>query len=191
MQASLSDFIPKNFEIGEEETEMFQIYFQRENIKKNEILLHSGEICNKVYAVSQGLLRTFHTNKNGTEFTRLLVPEGKFCTILLSFQERIASPATIQALEESTVYSITHTDFRKLISESTKAKNLYTHILEEYQNFQLSRLEFLTTFNPQEKVEQFLAENSALEKRISSKVIASYLQITPETYSRCKKKMTS
>ena len=191
MQASLSDFIPKNFEIGEDETEMFQIYFQRENIKKNEILLHNGEICNKVYAVSEGLLRTFHTNKNGTEFTRLLVPEGKFCTILLSFQERIASPATIQALEESTVYSITHRDFRKLISESAKAKNLYMHILEEYQNFQLCRLEFLTTLNPQEKVEQFLAENSVLEKRISSKVIASYLQITPETYSRCKKKMTS
>ena len=27
--------------------------------------------------------------------------------------------------------------------------------------------------------------------RISDKIIASYLQITPETYSRCKKKMSS
>lgn len=189
MQASLSDFVTENFELGEEEHEMFQNHFQLENVKKNEILLHSGEICNKLYAVSEGILRTFHTTKNGSEFTRLLVPEGKFCTILMSFQERISSPATIQALENSVLYSITHAEFRKLISESAKAKNVYTHILEEFQNFQLSRLEFLTTLTPQEKVETFLTGNADLEKRISDKVIASYLQITPETFSRCRKKL--
>lgn len=189
MQASLSDFVTENFELGEEEHEMFQNHFQLENVKKNEILLHSGEICNKLYAVSAGILRTFHTTKNGSEFTRLLVPEGKFCTILMSFQERISSPATIQALENSVLYSITYAEFRKLISESAKAKNVYTHILEEYQNFQLSCLEFLTTLTPQEKVETFLTVNADLEKRISDKVIASYLQITPETFSRCRKKL--
>lgn len=190
--SSLLDFIAflkDSYDLKEEEENLIQKYFEAQEIKKNEILLNSGEKCNKLYFVAEGLLRTFHLNKNGSEFTRLIVPEGKFCTILISFQEKISSPAIIQALENGLVFSISFENFQNIISNSPKAKNLYTKILEDYQNFQISRLEFLTTLSPQEKVEQFLAENIDLEKRISDKIIASYLQITPETYSRCKKKM--
>ncbi|MEC5157182.1 Crp/Fnr family transcriptional regulator [Chryseobacterium sp. MP_3.2] len=192
--SSLLEFmtcLQKNYDLHKEEDKSVQKYFELQEIKKNEILLNSGEKCNKLYFVAKGLLRTFHLNKNGSEFTRLIVPEGKFCTILISFQEKIPSPAIIQALENGLVFSITLKNFQEFISQSPNAKNVYTKILEDYQNFQISRLEFLTTLSPKEKVEQFLLENSDLEKRISDKIIASYLQITPETYSRCKKKMRS
>lgn len=184
-------FLRENFDLTQEEENLTQKYFEKQDIKKNEILLNIGEKCNKLYFVAKGLLRTFHLNKNGSEFTRLMVPEGKFCTILISFQEKISSPATIQALENGLLFSISLDNFQEFISRSTNAKNVYTKILEDYQNFQISRLEFLTTLTPQEKVEQFLAENLELEKRISDRVISTYLQITPETYSRCKKKITS
>ena len=183
------DFLKENYDLNKEEENLIQKCFEIQEIKKNEILLNIGEKCNKLHFVAQGLLRTFHLNKNGSEFTRLIVPEGKFCTILISFQEKISSPAIIQALENGLVFSITLENFQKFISQSPNAKNVYTKILEDYQNFQISRLEFLTTLSPQEKVEQFLAENIDLEKRISDKIIATYLQITPETYSRCKKKI--
>jgi CRP-like cAMP-binding protein len=186
-----ADFLRENFDLTQEEENLTQKYFEKQDIKKNEILLNIGEKCNKLYFVAKGLLRTFHLNKNGSEFTRLMVPEGKFCTILISFQEKISSPATIQALENGLLFSISLDNFQEFISRSTNAKNVYTKILEDYQNFQISRLEFLTTLTPQEKVEQFLAENLELEKRISDRVISTYLQITPETYSRCKKKITS
>ncbi|MBP6575838.1 MAG: hypothetical protein KA796_02505 [Chryseobacterium sp.] len=52
-------------------------------------------------------------------------------------------------------------------------------------------MEFLTQYSPQEKTEIFIKENPELESRITDKIIASYLQITPETYSRCKKKLES
>ena len=184
-------FLRENFDLTQEEENLTQKYFEKQDIKKNEILLNIGEKCNKLYFVAKGLLRTFHLNKNGSEFTRLMVPEGKFCTILISFQEKISSPATIQALENGLLFSISLDNFQEFISRSTNAKNVYTKILEDYQNFQISRLEFLTTLTPQEKFEQFLAENLELEKRISDRVISTYLQITPETYSRCKKKITS
>ena len=109
----------------------------------------------------------------------------------MSFQEKIPSPATIQALENGVVFSISLENFNAFIAKSSTAKNIYTKILEDYQNFQISRLEFLTTLSPQEKVAQFLKNNVELEKRTSDKVIASYLQIAPETYSRCKKKIHS
>ena len=188
---SFKDYLKQIFELSKEDEDFTEKHFERQEFKKNEILLNGGEVCTKLHFVSEGLLRTFHINKNGTEFTRLFVPEGKFCTVLLSFQEKIPSPATIQAIENSVLYSISHSNFIKIISGSVAAKNIYTSILENYQNFQIARLEFLTTLSPQEKVEEFLKENTDLELRISDKIIASYLQITPETYSRCKKKMSS
>lgn len=141
--------------------------------------------------IKKGLIRTFHIGRNGTEFTRLIVQENDFCTILLSLVEKVASPANIQALENTEVFAINKLDFQEFISQSESAKKMYTKILEDFQNFQISRLEFLTTLSPQEKVAQFLTENSDLDKRISDKIISTYLQITPETYSRCKKKITS
>ena len=188
---SFTDYLKQIFELSKEDEDFAEKHFERQEFKKNEILLNGGDVCTKLHFVSEGLLRTFHINKNGTEFTRLFVPEGKFCTVLLSFQEKIPSPATIQAIENSVLYSISNSNFIKIISGSAAAKNIYTSILENYQNFQIARLEFLTTLSPQEKVEEFLKENSSLELRVSDKIIASYLQITPETYSRCKKKMSS
>lgn len=187
----LIQFTASNFNFTKEDEILVGKYFQTENFKKNEVILSAGEICQKLYFIKKGLIRTFHIGRNGTEFTRLIVQENDFCTILLSLVEKVASPANIQALENTEVFAINKLDFQEFISQSESAKKMYTKILEDFQNFQISRLEFLTTLSPQEKVAQFLTENSDLDKRISDKIISTYLQITPETYSRCKKKITS
>jgi CRP-like cAMP-binding protein len=82
------------------------------NVEKNEILLNAGEVCNHLYFVVNGILRTFHLNANGTEFTRLIRKENQFCTVLLSFLEKKSSVATIQALEKGTLLMISSQDFR-------------------------------------------------------------------------------
>ena len=188
---SLIQFTTSKFNFTKEDEILVERYFQTENFKKNEIILNAGEICQKLYFIKKGLIRTFHVSQNGTEFTRLIALENDFCTILLSFTEKVQSPANIQALENTEVFAINKLDFQEFLKQSETAKKIYTKILEDFQNFQISRLQFLTTLSPQEKVAQFIAENSALEKRISDKIISTYLQITPETYSRCKKKLQS
>lgn len=180
-----------NYGFSQNDLNLLEGTFESETFKKNEIILETGEVCRKVYFVKKGLLRTFHINQNGTEFTRLFAKEFEFCTILISFSNQIESAASIQAMEDTDVYSMTLSSFRDLTSKSIKSHALYTSILEDFQNFQISRIEFLTTCSPQEKVEKFLNENRDLEQRISDKIIATYLQITPETYSRCRRKLFS
>ena len=188
---SIFSFLRESFQFNNDDEVNFQKYFQREFFKKNEFVLRTGEICQKIYFIKKGLLRTFHINQNGTEFTRLIAKENEFCTILLSFSEEIVSAANIQSLEETELYSISKSDFKEFMSKSDNAKTIYTKILEDFQNFQIQRLEFLTSYSPQDKVEIFLKDNRKLEQRVSDKIIATYLQITPETYSRCKKSLLS
>jgi CRP-like cAMP-binding protein len=190
-QEILIEFAKKHIEISTEDEEKIKKYFKVRNVEKNEILLNAGEVCNHLYFVVQGILRTFHLNANGTEFTRLIRKENQFCTVLLSFLEKKSSVATIQALEKGVLLAISSEDFRTLTKESEIAQKMYTKTLEDFENFHLKRLEFLTSYSPKEKTEIFLKEYHELEPRLADKVIASYLQITPETYCRCKKSLES
>lgn len=190
-QEILIEFAKKHIEISTEDEEKIKKYFKVRNVEKNEILLNAGEVCNHLYFVVQGILRTFHLNANGTEFTRLIRKENQFCTVLLSFLEKKTSVATIQALEKGVLLAISSEDFRTLTKESEIAQKMYTKTLEDFENFHLKRLEFLTSYSPKEKTEIFLKEYHELEPRLADKVIASYLQITPETYCRCKKSLES
>jgi len=190
-QEILIEFAKKHIEISTEDEEKIKKYFKVRNVEKNEILLNAGEVCNHLYFVVQGILRTFHLNANGTEFTRLIRKENQFCTVLLSFLEKKSSVATIQALEKGVLLAISSEDFRTLTKESEIAQKIYTKTLEDFENFHLKRLEFLTSYSPKEKTEIFLKEYHELEPRLTDKVIASYLQITPETYCRCKKSLES
>ena len=190
-QEILIEFAKKHIEISTEDEEKKKKYFKVRNVEKNEILLNAGEVCNHLYFVVQGILRTFHLNANGTEFTRLIRKENQFCTVLLSFLEKKSSVATIQALEKGVLLAISSEDFRTLTKESEIAQKMYTKTLEDFENFHLKRLEFLTSYSPKEKTEIFLKEYHELEPRLTDKVIASYLQITPETYCRCKKSLES
>lgn len=185
----LIDFVQKKVGLNNDDYKRIDDYFEIQTVKKNEIFLNSGDVCKHIYFVRKGILRTFHINSNGTEFTRLIAKENQFCTILISFQEKIASPAFIQALEDCVLFRISQENFLRFVSQSESAKKIYTTILEEFQNYQIKRLEFLTQYSPQQKTEIFITENPELESRITDKIIASYLQITPETYSRCKKKL--
>lgn len=190
-QEILIEFAKKHIEISTEDEEKIKKYFKVRNVEKNEILLNAGEVCNHLYFVVQGILRTFHLNANGTEFTRLIRKENQFCTVLLSFLEKKSSVATIQALEKGVLLVISSENFRTLTKESEIAQKMYTKTLEDFENFHLKRLEFLTSYSPKEKTEIFLKEYHELEPRLTDKVIASYLQITPETYCRCKKSLES
>ena len=190
-QEILIEFAKKHIEISTEDEEKIKKYFKVRNVEKNEILLNAGEVCNHLYFVVQGILRTFHLNANGTEFTRLIRKENQFCTVLLSFLEKKSSVAIIQALEKGVLLAISSEDFRTLTKESEIAQKMYTKTLEDFENFHLKRLEFLTSYSPKEKTEIFLKEYHELEPRLTDKVIASYLQLTPETYCRCKKSLES
>ena len=80
-QEILIEITKKHIEISTEDEKKKKKYFKVRNVEKNEILLNAGEVCNHLYFVVQGILRTFHLNANGTEFTRLIRKENLYSSI--------------------------------------------------------------------------------------------------------------
>lgn len=180
----LKAILPPHLDISAKEMATLRMLYKPLPVPKKKIFLEIGEPASRLFFVAKGLIRTFHFNENGQEFTRLIAPEGKFCTILSSFSTREPSPASIQALEDSLLLEICYEDFKRMVEEVECAREFYTLQLENFQKFQISRLEMLTQLTPQERILKFHREEEALARRLTHKIIASYLQMTPETYSR-------
>lgn len=129
----LINYVQKIFGLDNDDVIRIDDYFEIQTQKKNEIFLNSGDVCKHIYFVKKGILRTFHINSNGTEFTRLIVKENQFCTVLISFQEKMASPAFIQALEDCVLFIISQENFLRFVSQSDNAKKIYTTILNNFR----------------------------------------------------------
>ena len=179
-------YIKKTNILNSEDEKLIHQYFKVITAKKNEILINEGEICSKLYFVTKGLMRVFHTNEKGNEFTRNIAEENQFCTNIVSFKNSTPSTENVQTIENTTLLCITNTNFYNLLVLSTNIKSIYYKMIEEFQVSQIKRFEFMTSFSKIEQYKIFEKENKALKERLSNKTLASYLCISPENCSRIK-----
>jgi len=154
--------------------------------RRNEQILREGETCTAFYFVQKGSIRTYFIDKKGNERTRYIMLDNWIGTALTSFISQQPSLECIEAMEDSELLFISHKDFFELNEQLSNWKRFYQRILEMAYAFQNKKIESLVTLSAKERYQQVLEENPALIQRVSNKVLASYLDINPETLSRLK-----
>ena len=152
---------------------------------KKQFLIKQGAICDKVYYVQQGVTRHFVVTPEGHEKTIRISKENDF------FYSSIVS---YYRNEPSYIYCQCLTDCRLIYWERSRLEALFGEYpdLGEFSNQQ--HIEFilekhkkeisLLTRNASERFNEFCLENGKLFNRIPHHIIASYLDVTPETLSR-------
>lgn len=176
---SLTDF-------SEQELGQIVNCFKSKSVRKNEVLLLEGNVCNDFYYVVQGCIRIYFIDKNGNEKTRYIMPDYHIGTALTSFISREPSVEFIEALEDTELLSIRHADFYRLNKNLDGWKMFYQRILEMAYSFQNKKIEHLVTLTAKQRYNLVLKETPNLIQRVSNKVLASYLDIREETLSRLK-----
>ena len=177
----------KNFaDFEEEELDKIVGFFKPKSVKKNDILLHEGNVSREFYYVHSGCIRTFFIDKNGYEKTRYVMLDNQIGTTLSSFISQKPSIEFIEALDDTELLAISYQDFYRLINEIDNWKNFYQKILERAYSFQNKKIEALVTLTAKQRYEQLLTENPVFIQRLSNKVLASYLDMREETLSRLK-----
>jgi CRP-like cAMP-binding protein len=173
-------------EFNDDELKRISDCFRPKWVKRNTILLHEGEICREFYFIFKGGIRTYFLDKKGKEKTRYFIPSNSIGTALTSFIAQKPSFEWIDALEDTELLSISHQDFYKLNREMVHWKDFYQKILEMAYSFQNKKIKSIMSQTAKERYEQVLNENPSLLQLLSNKILASYLDITPETLSRLK-----
>lgn len=182
----LKRFLQTFAEFEEQELCYIAGFFKPLSVKKNDILLHEGNVSKTFYYVYSGGIRTFFIDKNGHEKTRYVVLDNQAVTTLSSFISQQPSVEFMEALEDTSLLVISHHDFFKLAAEINNWKIYYQKILEKAYLFQNSKIESLVTLTAKQRYERLLKEHPMFVQRLSNKVLASYLDMREETLSRMK-----
>jgi CRP-like cAMP-binding protein len=189
MHPKLKLYFEERSQISEERLIAIAPYFTEKTYRKNEFLLREGEVCKYSYFVVSGCFRLYSINREGVENTRYFAFEGKFGTCFTSLISRQPAFESIQCLEKSTILSIHRDDFYHLVETEPAVNAIYRKILESAYITSQKRIYEFQGSDTLQRVKWLMAHQPKILSRLSNKVVASYLGITPYTLSRIKAKL--
>ena len=175
--------------IDESTLEYICSHFTLLTTKRNQFLLDQGQICKHYYFVNNGCLRLFTINNEGIETTRYFAFEGAFGTALPSLINQTPAFEFVQTIEKSELLNITRENFFHLVETVPQFATIYRQILELGFITAQQRIYGFQGFDAMEKVKWVMKYQPDFLVRVSNKMAASYLGITPSTLSRIKSKL--
>lgn len=162
--------------------------FKKVQIEKKQLYVKEDEICKKVAFIKKGLFKLYY-NLDGVECIMLFFQENQFVTDYYSYLTQTPSKRPIQAIEDSIIYNVSYNDFQRLYDSSKKWERVGRILTERAYIFAVQRANRIIHDDPDTRFMTFLKEYPTLIQRVPQYMIASYLNMTPETYSRVKKRI--
>ena len=157
------------------------VKFQK--IKNREYLLKPGQINDRLYFIKKGLLRCYYL-MNERELTDWFFWENDAVVSIDSWYDQVPSGDFIQALEDSELYWIDAKDldyvYRHFPEFNFVGRELTTKYLRVWHGL-ARRIRFLRT---EERYQLVLKEQPEIFLRVPLNILATYLDMSPETLSR-------
>lgn len=160
--------------------------FKPVTVKRKEMLLREGEVCRNVYFIAKGCLQVFVVDSEGNETTRDIVTENNWCSELMSFGQQQPASENIRAAEPSQLCAINFSGFQKMMQTVPQFDQVYRQILEASYANSVYRINTFVAMSALERIKWLMQRRPELMTRLPSKLIASYLGISGETFSRLK-----
>jgi CRP-like cAMP-binding protein len=164
-------------------------HFNYIKTKRNEQILRQGDPCNYVYFVAVGCLQVYVYDNEANETTRDIVTENNWCSELISFGSGKPATENIRTVEPSHLFAINRASFQKLVETVPPFDKVYKQILEASYANSVYRINTFVALSALDRIKWLADYRPKLLTRLSSKLIASYLGISQETYSRLKAKL--
>lgn len=186
MYDQLFEYLNKKKEIDRDTFDSITPLFRPRRVKRKTLLLRAGETCRYNYFINRGCLRLYTINDQARESTRYFAFEGKFGTAFSSLIEGSPSFEFLEAIEHSEMLAIQRRDFYELVETVPAVNAVYRNMLEMAYVTSQRRIYDLLGESALERLKWLLDCQPMILTRLSSKVVASYLGVTPYTLSRLK-----
>uniref|UniRef100_UPI0025BD0EC7 Crp/Fnr family transcriptional regulator n=1 Tax=Flavobacterium sp. UBA7663 TaxID=1946557 RepID=UPI0025BD0EC7 len=147
------------------------------------------QVANYYYFVNKGAVRVFTITDDGQEISRYFAFEDTFVTALPSFIDQKPAEEYLQTIEKSELLRISREDFYQLVASVPVFAKIYTEILELGFITAQKRIYGFQGYDALYKVKWIIKNQPKLLLRVSNKMAASFLGISPATLSRLKAKL--
>jgi CRP-like cAMP-binding protein len=187
MKENLENYLKVNFDLDNHLIEKCISEFSSHKFKRKDFFLKTGEICNKIAFLGKGAMYCVY-NKDGNHKVDEFSLEGKFITDYLSFLAGIPADKDIICLEDCEVLLIGKDTLTQLYKSNPEFERLGRLIAEGlYINWHL-KAKSLTIDDAETRYQKLVSSRPDLIQRVPQYLIASYLNVSPETISRIRKK---
>ena len=188
MSEVVKSALEKYINLNEDEWQTVLSKWDFVEYKKNEFLLKEGQIEHYFYIMNDGVVRLYFENNNedvclGFSFNHSW--SGGYD----SFVTQKPSKFFLQALSEASMFRISYQNLQQLYEEVPKMERFGRLILEELITARTVREVEMMSMDTEERYNIFMSRSAHLLQLIPQKHIASYLRMTPETFSRLRAKI--
>ncbi len=184
--------------LGEDAFEFLLQNSVLQDYESGRLLVQQGDIPTHVYFIVEGALKTLRTDEEGHETTIRMLEAGDTCMDAVIFMGG-PSPIAVQVVKDSRLLLIPDTIIKSLVLKDTQfANNLLRIVTRHYKNA-LHQIDAMNAKTPLQRVGYYFLsrhlENGhdrlEFELPFKKSMIANYLGMTPETFSRTLKQMKS
>jgi CRP-like cAMP-binding protein len=185
----LVNYINKYISLTEEE-ELFlisKISFRK--YLKGQYIVQQGDICKKQCFIISGCTKTFYMDTDGQEHVVLFAIEDWWTSDMGSFITQTPADFNVQCIEKTELIEITYDDSEELFLKIPKLERFFRKIVEKAYAASQKRIIRSFSLNAKEQYLYFKEQYPSIEQRVPQYMIASYLGITKEFFSKIKSQL--
>ncbi len=186
----LEQYINSYFGLNAEDLAIVASLFKPSVLLKGDYYLKTGGYCNKLSFISSGMLRVF-VLQDGKEITQWISTTGYFVTDLASLTFEVPARWNIQALSDTQLFTIDKEDYNRIGDLVPKWHKMEKLFMTKCFTIMEDRIFAFLSMTAEQRYDFFFEHNRELFNQVPLQYIASMLGMTPETFSRIRRKALS
>ncbi|MDR0206896.1 MAG: Crp/Fnr family transcriptional regulator [Bacteroidales bacterium] len=179
----LEQILKKDLKLSDEMYDRFIELSGKKHLKKKEFFVQQGKVCYYLGLIESGVLRSY-IEKGAEEFIKDFYFSGSLVVSYGSFLSGEPSIASIQALEETHLITLSCSAYNQLFKESNEWYKFGKYISDCLLIKKCRRESSFLVDDAYERYKLLLKTYPRIEQYVSQYYIASYLGIKPESLSR-------
>jgi CRP-like cAMP-binding protein len=185
----LYTYVHRYTQLRKEELVQLLPFLEIKLFEKKEMILSAGEIDNYLNIVVKGMARKFIVLEKKREVTLQLATEGHFIQSEVSFNTRTPSELALQAVEQTILVRIEHDKLESIMRSFHWAETVGRLLVIELAAGKEGRLYNVRMKSAKQRFLDYVEKHPKMMKRVPQNVLASYLNMKPETLSRLKRSL--
>jgi CRP-like cAMP-binding protein len=183
------NYLHQYFDFSPEDCKIVAACFKPETLKKGNYFLHSGVASDRLSFIQEGMLRIY-VQQPDREVTQWISTSGDFVTDFNAFFYRNPSFRDIQALTDTQLLTIDYETYQALGKSVPAWKEFEKLFIGKCFVFMENRVFDLISLSAEERYKSLFEQKREMFKHVPLQYLASMLGMTPETFSRIRKKQS-
>ncbi len=182
--------IGQQLPLQEGDLRVFISKFKPVSLEKGEHFIREGQISRKIGFIVNGSMLCSY-NKNGKKIIDEFSLDKEFITDYISFLTNSPAEKDVKCLENTELLVIDYDDLQKLYAQNQVFERVGRLMAEAlFMNWH-QKAKSLMLDDAEARYIKLITKRPKLPQRIPQYLIASYLNVKPETLSRIRKKIAS